>query len=185
VKVEAAGDPLMDVALDLGGSGVMAAGRLLRPLDGPAVASVLVPRAHADAADPLLTDWLVRLKLAKPRTKPTQVDLAPGGALAHDPVRNRTLQLGPLGGFIAVTGEELYPTLWSATHAVDAARAALDADHAQDALQSFRSSWGSTLGEYLRGPQQNLEFLLPLVFTKPNMARRLGEAMLRGESLVR
>ena len=63
--------------------------------------------------------------------------------------------------------------------------AALAADHPQDALSDYRSSWGSTLGEYLVGPQQNLKFLLPLVWHNPAMAARLSDALLLGRSLVR
>ena len=46
-------------------------------------------------------------------------------------------------------------------------------------------SGAARLGDYLRGPQQNLKFLLPLVYRNPTMATRLAEAILTGESVVR
>jgi hypothetical protein len=57
--------------------------------------------------------------------------------------------------------------------------------HPQDALQPYRQQWGATLGDYLRGPQQNLRFLLPLVYRNSTMTARLAEAILRGKSVVR
>ena len=81
--------------------------------------------------------------------------------------------------------EEIYPTCWSAMFAVDVARKALKERHLQDALQEYRQKWGTTLGDYLRGPQQNLRFLLPLVYRNPVMTTRLAEAILHGKSVVR
>ena len=66
-----------------------------------------------------------------------------------------------------------------------AIRAALGEVHLQDALQPYRQAWGTTLGEYLRGPQQNLRFLLPLVYRNPVMSGRLAESILQGKSVVR
>jgi hypothetical protein len=69
--------------------------------------------------------------------------------------------------------------------AADAAKRALKERHVQDALQSSRQKWGATLGDYLRGPQQNLRFLLPLVYRNKMMTARLAEAILFGKSVVR
>jgi hypothetical protein len=41
------------------------------------------------------------------------------------------------------------------------------------------------LGDYLRGPQQNLRFLLPMVYRNQKMTTRLTEAILTGKSVVR
>ena len=62
---------------------------------------------------------------------------------------------------------------------------ALKEPHLQDALNAYRSEWRTTLGDYLRGPQQNLRFLLPLVYRNQVMTNRLGEAILMGKSVVR
>jgi len=113
------------------------------------------------------------------------MDMAAAGALTREIVANRTLLFGPAGGFYTACLEDLYPNCWSATFAVDAVRAALNEPHLQDALQPYRQKWGHTLGEYLRGPQQNLRFLLPLVYRNPVMTSRMGESILLGKSVVR
>ena len=100
-------------------------------------------------------------------------------------VANRTLLIGPAGGFYTACAEDIYPTFWSALHAVEVAKKALKEKHVQDALQPYRQRWGSTLGDYLRGPQQNLRFLLPLVYRNSIMTARLTEAILSGKSVVR
>jgi hypothetical protein len=40
------------------------------------------------------------------------MDLPFGGALAHEGVANRTLLIGPIGGFYSATGEDVYPCCW-------------------------------------------------------------------------
>jgi flavin-dependent dehydrogenase len=107
------------------------------------------------------------------------------GALNREGVGNRTLLFGPAGGFFTACLEDIYPNCWSATFAVDAVRKALDEPHLQDALRPYREQWGTTLGEYLRGPQQNLRFLLPLVYRNAVMTSRLAESILLGKSVVR
>ena len=69
--------------------------------------------------------------------------------------------------------------------ATEAVVAALKQPHLQDALQPYREKWGTTLGEYLRGPQQNLRFLLPLVYRNPTMTRLMAESILLGKPVVR
>jgi len=107
------------------------------------------------------------------------------GALTQEDVGNRTLLFGPAGGFYNATAEDIYPNCWSATFAAELAAMALKEKHLQDGLQAFRNRWGSTLGDYLRGPQQNLKFLLPLVYRNPVMCARLAESILTGASVVR
>jgi flavin-dependent dehydrogenase len=107
------------------------------------------------------------------------------GALSQEGVANRTLLIGPAGGFYTACAEDIYPTCWSAVYAVDVAKKALKERHVQDALQPYRQRWGATLGDYLRGPQQNLRFLLPLVYRNAIMTARLTEAILSGKSVVR
>jgi flavin-dependent dehydrogenase len=113
------------------------------------------------------------------------IDLPLGGALAHEGVANRTLLIGPAGGFYSATAEDTYPNCWSALFAADAVKKALREVHLQDALQPYRHRWRTTLGDYLRGPQQNLRFLLPLVYRNPVMTTRLTESILLGKSVVR
>jgi hypothetical protein len=113
------------------------------------------------------------------------IDLPLGGALAHEGVANRTLLIGPAGGFYAATAEDAYPNCWSAVFAADAIKKALKEIHLQDALQPYRYKWRTTLGDYLRGPQQNLRFLLPLVYRNQVMTTRLTESILVGKQVVR
>jgi hypothetical protein len=120
-----------------------------------------------------------------PLDQAQSIDLPLAGALAHEGVANRTLLIGPAGGFYSATAEDIYPNCWSALHAADAARKALKEPHLQDALQPYRHKWRTTLGDYLRGPQQNLRFLLPLVYRNQVMTARLTESILLGKSVVR
>lgn len=113
------------------------------------------------------------------------MDLPMGGALAHEGLASRTLLIGPAGGFYTASAEDIYPNCWSAVYAADVMKKALKEPHMQDALQPYRQRWRTTLGDYLRGPQQNLRFLLPLVYRNPVMAARLAEAILTGKSVVR
>ena len=115
----------------------------------------------------------------------TWIDLPFAGALAHEGLANRTLLVGPAGGFVSANAEDVYPTCWSAIHAADVLKKALKEQHLQDALQPYRQKWRTTLGDYLRGPQQNLKFLLPLVYRNQNMTDRMAEAILTGQSVVR
>ena len=108
-----------------------------------------------------------------------------GGALTQEDVGNRTLLFGPAGGFYSAAGEDIYPNCWSAIFAAEVAKKALKETHMQDGLQADRHTWGATLGDYLRGPQQNLKFLLPLVYRNPVMCARLAESILTGASVVR
>jgi flavin-dependent dehydrogenase len=113
------------------------------------------------------------------------LDLPLAGALAHEGVANRTLLVGPAGGFYSACTEDIYPNCWSALYAADAIKKALKEPHLQDALHPYRHKWRTTLGDYLRGPQQNLRFLLPLVYRNPVMTTRLTESILLGKSVVR
>lgn len=118
-------------------------------------------------------------------TAAQSIDLPLAGALSHEGVANRTVLFGPAGGYYTACAEDIYPNCWSAIFAADTARKALQERHVQDALHAHRQKWGATLGDFLRGPQQNLRFLLPLVYRNPMMTARLAEAILHGKSVVR
>ncbi len=113
------------------------------------------------------------------------MDLPFAGALSHEGIANRTMLIGPAGGFYSASGEDIYPNCWSAVFAADILKRALKEVHLQDALRAFSHKWRTTLGEYLRGPQQNLRFLLPLVYRNQVMTTRLVESILLGKSVVR
>lgn len=114
-----------------------------------------------------------------------EVELPFEGAMERECVASRTLLLGPAGGFVCGSGEELYPCAWSAVFASACADEALRAPVVQDGLRQYRESWGGTLGDYLRGPRNNLRYLLPLAYRNAMMTRRLAEAVLFGKSVVR
>jgi hypothetical protein len=120
-----------------------------------------------------------------PVAEAESLDLPLGGALMHEGVANRTLLVGPAGGFYCASAEDLYPNCWSAVFAANAMKKALKERHLQDALNPYRSLWRTTLGQYLRGPQQDFRFLLPLIYRNNVMTARLTESILLGKSVVR
>jgi flavin-dependent dehydrogenase len=189
--------PLMPMSLDLNGSLSWA---WLLPGDGCVQLAVEAPLEKAgikaDRAAParVLRRWmdvLIAHKILKGGTSEPDFDAATSlvlplaGALSQDGVANRTLLFGPAGGFYSACAEDIYPCCWSALFAVESARKALKETFLQDALQQYRNRWGATLGDYLRGPQQNLRFLLPMVYRNRTMTERLAQAILSGESVVR
>lgn len=184
-------DDVLPLSLEL--DGARAWGRLMRHRDALEL-SVLSPaeRGEEDARR-LLDVWAGMLRdrgllcaEASPDGRTLQTHPVPlGGALERDVVGRRTVLFGPAGGFLSASGEEVYPSCWSAKYAAEAAAKASRASHPQDALAAYRGQWGSTIGDYLRGPQQNLEFLMPLVYRNPPMTDRLADAILRGRSLVK
>jgi hypothetical protein len=189
--------PLMPMSLDL--NGTLCWGWLL-PGEGCVQVAVEEPiakgqvRPERSSSAALLRHWLDVLAshgiLKRGGSEPdvdaaVSLDLPLAGALAQDGVANRTLLFGPAGGFYSACAEDIYPGCWSALFAVESARKALRERFLQDALQQHRNRWGATLGDYLRGPQQNLRFLLPMVYRNRTMTERLGAAILSGESVVR
>jgi hypothetical protein len=133
----------------------------------------------------LKTRGILSSSFSYPSAAVKSIDLPLAGALVHEGVANRTLLIGPAGGFYSACGEDLYPNCWSALFAAEVMKKALGEKHLQDALNTYRFKWRTTLGDYLRGPQQNLRFLLPLVYRNPAMTSRLAEAILFSKSVVR
>ena len=136
-------------------------------------------------ADVLRRAGVLNPKGELPLDEAESMDLPVTGALAHEGVANRTLLIGPAGGFFSACSEDIYPNCWSAIHAVDIVKKALKEPHLQDALNPYRQKWRTTLGDYLRGPQQDLRFLLPLVYRNQNMTTRMAESILLGRAVVR
>ena len=135
--------------------------------------------------DLLRRNGVLNSKTDVPLKTVESMDLPLAGALPHEGVGNRTLLVGPAGGFYSACGEDIYPNCWSAVHAAEAMKKSLKEPYLQDALQAYRTRWRTTLGNYLRGPQQNFRFLLPLVYRNQVMTSRLTEAILLGKSVVR
>jgi flavin-dependent dehydrogenase len=191
VAIDLGADAATSLAADEDVASGFAWGWLLASKDGKTVEAVVQHPAGGETKR-VLREWLDRLRAAgfvaadsKPSAQSIRAGFVPlAGALEHDVVARRTLLAGEAGGFVAATGESIYPGCWAAVVAGEVAAKAAKAAQPQDALDPFRRKWGSTLGEYLRGPQQNLRFLLPLVYKNPVMTDRMALAMLRGQSLV-
>ncbi len=99
-------------------------------------------------------------------------------------VGKHTLLIGDAGGFIsAASNEGVYPAMWSAKIAADVADAALQSKHSQDELMVFDSTWRIQMADYLRSPNTDMQFLLPLIFSNQSMADRMGGAFFRGENI--
>jgi flavin-dependent dehydrogenase len=188
---EVASRPTMPMSLDLRGQLTWA---WLIPGDGEVQIAVERPAGGTNGVDgkSLLRHWAGVLhgkgflKTADVPVDDAQtIDLPLAGALQREGVANRTLLIGPAGGFYSACAEDIYPNVWSAVYAADAIKKAWKEPHLQDALNPYRHKWRTTLGDYLRGPQQNLRFLLPLVYRNQVMTTRLTEAILLGKGMVR
>jgi hypothetical protein len=186
------GPHLIRMSLDVGGT--LAWGWLLVN-DEHAQAMTAQPISTVDRHEPkkILRQWISVLKghgdlpkdISLADSEMESWDLPLAGALAQEGIANRTLLIGPAGGFYSACGEDLYPNCWSAFFAADVVRKALHEKHLQDAINPYRMIWRTTLGEYLRGPQQNLRFLLPLMYRNQTMTTRFAEAILLGKHVVR
>lgn len=111
---------------------------------------------------------------------------SPGAvALAMDShVAKHTLIVGDAGGFVsAASGEGIYPAMWSASIAADVINEALATANPQDTLRSFDSRWRGALADYLRAPNTDMQYLVPLIFTHQPMADRMGAAFFFGENI--
>ena len=108
-----------------------------------------------------------------------------GAALDLDThVAKRSILVGDAGGFCsALSGEGLYPALLSARLAVEVAAEALDSKQPQDKLTEYNSRWRQDLVEYLRLPNVDLRFLMPLVFSNERMAGKFAAAFLTGQNI--
>ncbi len=99
-------------------------------------------------------------------------------------VAKHCILIGDAGGFVsAVCHEGLYPAIWSARLAVDVCREALGSSHPQDVLAEFDARWRREMVEYLRLPNADLRFLVPLIFSNERMAHRFANALLSGQNI--
>jgi hypothetical protein len=192
-RATAEAEPLIAACLNLDEAG--ARGWLL---PGPSHMELAVDRplqrAQSASMEPLLKQWADLLREQHiltngngkfPSKSIQSVDLPLAGALSREPIAKQTLLIGSAGGFISAWGGEVFPGVASAVAAAAVAKKALRETHLQDALQPYRSKWRTTLGDYLRPLEQELPLLMPLVFRTPAIGRRLAEAILLGQNLVR
>ena len=108
-----------------------------------------------------------------------------GVALSREShVAKHTLIVGDAGGFVsAASGEGIYPAMWSASIAADVISEALGSANPQDRLREFDSRWRGALADYLRAPNTDMQYLVPLIFTNQPMADRMGAAFFSGENI--
>ena len=108
-----------------------------------------------------------------------------GAALDLDShVGKHTLLIGSAGGFVSAAGNEgIYPAMWSAQIAARVAKSSLSSTFSQDELMTFDSQWRMEMANYLRPPNTDSQFLLPLVFSNQAMADRMGGAFFWGENI--
>ena len=99
-------------------------------------------------------------------------------------VGKHALVIGEAGGFVAgMSNEGIYPAMWSGKIAAEVMDEALSADSSQDHLMQFDTRWRTVMADYLRSPQTELQFLLPLIFSKEPMAVRMANAFFLGDNI--
>ncbi len=108
-----------------------------------------------------------------------------GVALTMDThVGKHTLIIGDAGGFVAaVSGEGIYPGMRSGKIAAEVVHKALNAPSPQDVLMEFNGNWRRAMAEYLRPPNTDTQYILPLIFSNQPMADRIGAAFFLGENI--
>ena len=179
------------ITLILGVESARAFGYVLRSGAGAGVG--LAGIAEQATLAPLLERMLTRLRDAgllngRPAVDPDTLDTwrsPAGAALEYDGhVAKRALLIGNAGGFVAsVSHEAIWPAMWSAKIATAVLRRALTADNAQDELIRFDAQWRTTLADYLRMPNTDMQFLMPLIFSNQQIADRMATAFLTGENI--
>ena len=99
-------------------------------------------------------------------------------------VGKHALVIGEAGGFAsALSIEGLVPGMWSAKIAAEVIEAALRSPRSQDELMTFDTRWRLEMADYLRLPNTDTQFLIPLVFSNPPMADRMAAAFFLGENI--
>ena len=142
-------------------------------------------RSLVDICKSAVEKEVVPADLSSQAAGATLVPSAAGAALDSDThVGKHTLLIGDAGGFIAaVSNEGVYPAMWSARIAADVAGRALKSVHSQDELMAFDSEWRIQMADYLRAPNTDSQFLIPLVFSNQAMADRMAAAFFWGENI--
>lgn len=99
-------------------------------------------------------------------------------------VGKRSLLVGDAGGFVAsISYEGVYPGMWSAMIAADVMADAAVGKTGQDILGQYNGRWRVAMADYLRMPNTDLHFLLPLIFSNQQMADRMAAAILSGQNI--
>lgn len=142
-------------------------------------------------AEAMFDDFITDLKKAEilpPELNPKEPVqwLNPAGAALdfEGHVGKRTILIGDAGGFVtAGSGEGIFPAMWSARIAADVIHHSLDMEKIMDGLLAFKREWRPLMADYLRIPNSNLTFLLPLIFSNQQMTDKFARAYLYGENI--
>ena len=140
---------------------------------------------HISLCQDLALKEIVPAELAGEAAR-AEVQYIPAGiALELDShVAKHTLIIGDAGGFVSAASDEgIYPAMWSAQLAADVVHEALDNTHSQDVLMEFDARWRMSMAEYLRAPNTDIQFLLPLIFANQPMTDRMAAALFAGENI--
>ncbi len=183
------GPPKVSVVLGLdnfGGIGVVVSGR------GRVTISVQTGGERAETIHKITTlckhalaHDLIDVDLSDVAARSEVISTPAAVALAMDThVAKRTLIVGDAGGFVSATsGEGIYPGMWSAKIAADVAHEAIGAPSPQDVLMEFNTRWRTEMAEYLRPPNTETQYILPLIFSNQPMADRMGAAFFAGQNI--
>ncbi len=158
---------------------------------GQLTVAVSVPGTRADAVS-----RLTRLcqTLAERERIPADIDPQPERMVIVPPPLNaldmethvgkHALLIGEAGGFVAaLSNEGVVPAMWSASIAAKVVTTALKSRQSQDKLMTFDTRWRLEMAEYLRSPNTDMQFLVPLVFSNQPMADRMAAAFFRGDNI--
>lgn len=137
-----------------------------------------------------LIEQLVRAKQLPPGTqiKPPTAQrrrFLPGSSLEFDQHFGKCcLLIGQCGGFSsALSGETIFASARLARIIANLVGAALRSPQPQDMLSHFELQWRSSLADYLRLPNTDLQFILPVIFTNEQIARKIAAGFVKGENL--
>ncbi len=127
-------------------------------------------------------------KMLPGKLKPSEPVLQPslaGAAIEMDThVGKHGLLVGQAGGFVAsLSHEGVYPGMWSGAIAAEVVVDAAESGTSQDVLAEFDSRWRTAMADYLRMPNTDLHFLLPLIFSNQQMGDRMAGAFLTGANI--
>ncbi len=152
---------------------------------GASQSAVEAPRLLAALCTRLQAKGILQADLSALAIKSKAYCVPAAAALDMDShVGKHALVIGEAGGFVSACSDEgIYPAMWSAQIAADVIHAALASKHSQDTLMEFDSKWRMAMAEYLRPPNTDMQFLIPLIFSNQPMANRMAKAFFCGENI--
>jgi len=96
----------------------------------------------------------------------------------------RVLLVGDAGGFVAtVSGEGIYPGMWSGRLAAQAVVEGLSRGKHAQVAEAYRSAVGRELKAYLEMPALDLSLMMDLLFRDQRVAEKFARAFLFGEPI--